>query len=154
MPLYSTLPFLDNLEVLNKFLCTVKISFPVILQMWENKSGAGADPCPVWTGWYLIYMMPSATLLLNVRIILLDHFSDRFPSYVVCVCNHYCRTNQNCRSMMGLTNHISCVYDAFSSYTISFSLVMSLTTMGLSSGHLVRALFNFSLESMLVVSVT
>ena len=62
--------FLDNLELLHKFLCTVKISFPVILQMWENKSGAESDPCPVWTWWFLIYMLLSATLLLSVRIII------------------------------------------------------------------------------------
>ena len=29
--------FLDKIEVLHKFLYTVKISSPVILKMWENK---------------------------------------------------------------------------------------------------------------------
>ena len=41
---YHTLLFLYNLELIYKFLCIVKISSLVILQMWENKSGAGVDP--------------------------------------------------------------------------------------------------------------
>ena len=40
-------PILDNLEVIQKFLYTGKISSPVILQIREKKSGAGADPHPV-----------------------------------------------------------------------------------------------------------
>ena len=61
--------------------------------------------------------------------------------------------NQNRRSMMGLTSHLSCVYDDFSSYRVSFSLMTSLTMMGLGTGHLVRALFNYPLKNLLVVSV-
>ena len=38
--------FLDNIEALHKFLCTVKISSQAILQMRGNKSGVGADPHP------------------------------------------------------------------------------------------------------------
>ena len=79
-----------------------------------------------------------------MRIILSDPLSDRFSSYVVCVCNHCRRTNQNRRSMMGLTSNISCVYDAFSSYRISFYSAMSLTMTSLGSGHLVHVLLNFA----------
>ena len=53
----------------------MKIGFAVILQMRENKSGAGMDPHPVWTWWFFIYMLSSANLPLNVRIILSDPFS-------------------------------------------------------------------------------
>ena len=53
---------------------------------------------------------------------------------------------------MGLMSHPSCVYDAFSSCRVSFSLMTSLTLMGLDPGHLVYALFHF-LEIPLVVSV-
>ena len=121
--LIFSLLFLDHLEVLHKFLCTVKISSPVILQMWENKSGAGVDPHLVWTWLFFIYMPSSETFPLNVRIILSDHFSDCSSSYVVCICNHYRRKNQNRLLIMGLTSHISCISDAFSSYRVSFSLI-------------------------------
>ena len=47
--------------------------------------------------------------------------------------------------MMGLTDHISCVCDAFSSYCVYFSSVMSLKMMGMDPGYLVRALFRFAL---------
>ena len=43
---YHPLLFLDNLEVIHQFFCTVKISSQAILQIWESKSGAGADPNP------------------------------------------------------------------------------------------------------------
>ena len=49
--------------------------------------------------------------------------------------------------------HISFISDAFSSYRVSFSLMMSMAMMGLGPGHLVRALFHFPLEIPLVVSV-
>ena len=68
----------------------------------------------------LIYILFSATLPLNVRIILLDPFFGRYSSYAICICNHYCRTNQNCCSVMGLTSHFSCLFGAFSSYSVSF----------------------------------
>ena len=55
--------------------------------------------------------------------------------------------------MMGLMSHISCVYDAFTSYRFSFSLMISLTMMVLGRGHLVGALFIFPLKIPLVVSV-
>ena len=55
--------------------------------------------------------------------------------------------------MMGLTSHLSCVFDVFSSYRVSFSLMTSLTMMVLGPGHLVRALFHFPLKILLVVSV-
>ena len=42
---------------------------------------------------------------------------------MVCICNHYSRTNQNLRSVMVLTSHISCIPDDFSSYRVSFSLI-------------------------------
>ena len=54
---------------------------------------------------------------------------------------------------MGLMSHIFCVYDAYSSYRISFSLITSLTIMVLVPVHLVRALFHFPLKILLVVSV-
>ena len=150
---YHPLLFLDNLEVLHKFLCIVKISSPVILQMWESKSGTGADPRPFLTWWSLIYTLLSATLPLNVRIILSDPLFDGSSFYVACVCNHCHQTNQNRRSMIGLTSHISCVYDAFSSYRISFSSITSLRMMVLGLGHLVCAIFHFPLKILLVVSV-
>ena len=102
---HNPLLFLDNIELIYKFICIVKISSPVILLMWENKSGAGADPHPFWTWWFLIYMLSSATLPLNVRIIQLDPFSDGYSFYVACVCNHYFQKNQNRCSMMDLTCH-------------------------------------------------
>ena len=55
--------------------------------------------------------------------------------------------------MMGLTGHLSCVYDAVSSFRINFSLMTSLTMIGMGTGHLVRAPFHFPLEVWLVVSV-
>ena len=61
--------FLNHLEVIHKFLYTVKLSSPVILQIWGNKSGSGADPHPVWTWWSSIYLLLSATFPLNVCII-------------------------------------------------------------------------------------
>ena len=98
-------------------------------------------------------MLSSATLSLNVHIILFYRFSGHSPSYVVCVCNHYRRTNQNRRSMMGLVSHLSCISDAVYSYFVSFSLVclnwchstnyislVNLTIMGLDPGPLVNLL--------------
>ena len=54
---------------------------------------------------------------------------------------------------MGLTSHLPYVYVVFSSYHVSFSLMTSLTIKVLGPGHLVRALFNFPLRILLVVSV-
>ena len=65
-------------------------------------------------------MLLSATLPLNVRIILPDHFSNHSSSYIVCVCYHYCRTNQNTRSMMGLTSHLFCLSINFYYYHVAF----------------------------------
>ena len=121
--------------------------------MWENKSGAGADPHPVWTWQSLIYKISSATLMLNVRIIWLNSFPDGYSFYVGYVCNHCHHMNQNCRLMMGLTSHIFCVYDAFSSYFISFYSMTSLAMIVLGPGHLVCALFHSPLKILLVVSV-
>ena len=73
---------------------------------------------------------------------LIGSFSGLSSSYVDCVCKHYLQPNQNRRSVMGLTSHLSCVYDAFSSYRVSFYLMMSLTMLGLVPGHLVHALFH------------
>ena len=44
---------------------------------------------------------------------------------------------------MGLTSHLSCVYDNFYYYRVSFSLMMSLTMVSMGPGYLVRALFQF-----------
>ena len=55
--------------------------------------------------------------------------------------------------MMGLTSHLSCAYDAFSSYHVFFPSMMGLTMMVLDPGHLVRALLNSPLKIPLVVSV-
>ena len=84
---------------------------------------------------------------------LLDPLSNRFPSYVACVCNHCSWMNQNRRLMMDLMSHLSCVYNAFSSYRVYFSLITSLTMMGLGPGNMVRTLFHFPLKNPLVVSV-
>ena len=62
-------------------------------------------------------------------------------------------TNHNSRLIMGLTNYLSCVYDAFSSYRVSFSSITSLTMMVLGSVNLVRALFHFALVIPRAVSV-
>ena len=43
---------------------------------------------------------------------------------------------------MGLTSHISCIFDAFSSYRVYFSLITSLTMMVLFPVNLVRVLFS------------
>ena len=65
---------------------------------------------------------------------LIGSFSDVSTSCVACVCNDYHRTNRNCRSMMGLTSNLFCVYDIFSSYCVSFSSMASLTMMVLGPG--------------------
>ena len=111
-------------------------------------------------------MLLSAALSFNLRIILSSSFSVCSSSLVVCVCNHYRRTNQNCHSIMGMASHLSCLSHAFSSYRFSFSLIylnwchsmnyissVSLTMMGLDSGPLVRSLFHFPLVNPLVVLV-
>ena len=54
---------------------------------------------------------------------------------------------------MGLTSHLSCFYDAFSSYRVSFSLISSLAIMVLGPGHMVSALFHYPLKIPLVVGV-
>ena len=121
--------------------------------MWENKSVAGADPHPFWTWLSFIYMLSSATFPLNVHIIWLDPFYDRFSSYNICVCNHCHQTNQNRLSMMRLTSHLSSVYDAFSSCCVSSSLMTSLSMMVMRPGDMVRALFHLPLKIPLVVWV-
>ena len=55
--------------------------------------------------------------------------------------------------MMGLTIHLYFIFDAFSFYRVSFSLMVSLKMMVLGPGHLVHALFHFALEIPLVVSI-
>ena len=55
--------------------------------------------------------------------------------------------------MVGLTGHISYVYDTFSSYRVSFSSMTSLTMIFLVPENLVPALFHFPLKILLVVSV-
>ena len=97
--------------------------------------------------------MSSATLTLNVCIVLSDPFSGGSSFYIVYVCNHCHWTNQNCCSMMGLTSHLSFVYNTFSSYTVFIPMMMILTIMVLGPGHLVRALFHIALAILLVVSV-
>ena len=54
--------------------------------------------------------------------------------------------------MMVLKSNLSCISDAFSSYSVSFSLMKILTMMGIVTGNLVRALFQLALEIPLVVS--
>ena len=111
-------PIFDDLEVLHKFLYTGKIPSPVILQTWGNKSGAEADPHPVWTQWSLICTLSSATFPLNVGIILSYPFSDDSSFYVACAYIHYRQTNQNCMTV-SLMRPVSCVSDNFSSYRFS-----------------------------------
>ena len=86
-------------------------------------------------------MLLSADFPLNVRIIWSDPFPNGSYFYVACVCNHCHWTNYNCCSMMGLMSHLSCVYDAFSFYGVSFSLMTSLMMMVLGPGHQVHAIF-------------
>ena len=81
---------------------------------------------------------------------LIGYFSDGSYFYVACVCNHCHRTNQNCRSMMVLTILLSCAYDTFSSYHISFSSMTSLTMMVIGPGHPVRTVSHFPLKILLV----
>ena len=111
-------------------------------------------------------MLSSATFPLNVRIILSDPFSDGSSFYVACVCIHCRWTDHNC-STMSLTSPVYCLSDAFSSYRVSFYLIywnwhhlknyicsmMSLTIMDLDPGPLLRALFHFALDNLLVVLV-
>ena len=61
--------------------------------------------------------------------------------------------NQNRRSKMGLTSHIYCLSNTFSSYHDYFSLMKIMTAVVLGPGHLVRSHFRFSLKIMLVVAV-
>ena len=125
----------------------------MILQKWENKSGAWADLHPFWTWCYLIYTLSSATLQWNVHVIWSDPFSNASSFYVDCVCNHCHWMSQNCRSKMGVRSHLSFFNDAFSFYRGCFSLMTSLTMMVMGPGHLVRAIFHFLLKILLVVSV-
>ena len=55
---------------------------------------------------------------------------------------------------MGLTIHLSCVYDNISSYRVSFSLMTIMMMMVLGPGRLVRALFHLPLKNPLVMSVS
>ena len=98
-----------------------EISSPVIPQMWENKSGVGADPRSFLTWWSFNYTLLSATFPLNMRIIWSDPFSGGSYYYVAFVCNHCHRKNQNICSMMGLTSHLSCVYETF--FLIAFLFI-------------------------------
>ena len=54
---------------------------------------------------------------------------------------------------MGLTSHLSFVYDAFSCYCLSFSMMTILTIMVLGPGHLVHDIFHFALAVPLIKSV-
>ena len=54
---------------------------------------------------------------------------------------------------MVLTSNPSCFYDDFSFYCVYFSLMTNLMMMVLGPGHLVRAIFHFSLKILLVISV-
>ena len=55
--------------------------------------------------------------------------------------------------MMGLPSHLYCIYNNFSSYSVSFSSMSSLKMIGMGPVHLVYPLFHFVLAIMLVVSV-
>ena len=70
------------------------------------------DPYPVWTWWYLVYMLSSVTFPLNVRIIWSDPFSDGSSFYIACVCSHCRWKNQN-HLAMSLTSPVSSVSDIF-----------------------------------------
>ena len=97
--------------------------------MWGNKSGTGVDPHPFKTWWSSTYTLLSAFLPLKLRIVLSDPFSDVSYLCVAYVYNDFHRTNQNHRSKMGLTSHLSDAYNAFSSSCASFSLLLSPMTM-------------------------
>ena len=96
-------------------------------------------------------MLPSATLLLNVRIFFSDVFTDRFSSYVTCVCNHCRQTNQNRRLMIGLTSHLSCTSDNFFFLSRFFFFGDKSDDDGYGSGSSGTCHFSFSSEIMLVV---
>ena len=143
---------LDNLEALHKFLSTVKISSQAIQQMWGSKSGAGADPHLFYTWWSLTYMLSSATLTLNLRIILFYSFSDVSSFCTACVYNDCHQKNQSRHSKMVLTSNIADAYNTFSSSWFSFSFSLSPMTMYLMNltmkvlgpgSHPVHALFSF-----------
>ena len=74
-------------------------------------------------------MLSSENFPLKLRIVLSDPFSDVSYFCVVYVYNDCHQRNQNHRSMMGLTSHLSDAYDAFSSSCASFSMLSSLITM-------------------------
>ena len=74
-------------------------------------------------------MLSSAIMPLNLRIVLLDPFSYVFYLCVFYVYNDCHRTNQNHRSKMGRTSHLSDTYDAFFSSCASFYLLSILMTM-------------------------
>ena len=73
--------------------------------------------------------MWSAILPLKLRIVLSGPLSGVFNICVVYVYNDCHRTNQNDRSKMSRTSHLSDAYDDFSSLCASFSLLLSLMTM-------------------------
>ena len=74
-------------------------------------------------------MLSSEILPLKLRIVLSDHFSGVSYLCVTYIYNDCHRTNQNHRSKMGLTSHLSDAYDDFSSSCASFSFLLSLMTM-------------------------
>ena len=78
---------------------------------------------------------------------LIRFFSDVSSFSIACVCNHCHWTSQNRRSMMGLTSHISCVYDAFSSYCVSFFFNDESDDDGSGSGSYGTCSYSFSSEN-------
>ena len=112
--------FLDNLKVLQKFLCTVKISYQAILQIRGSKSGAGADTHPFLNWWSLTCTLSSAIFPLKLRIVWSDTSSGVSYFCVACVFNDCHRKNQSRRSKMGLTSDLSDAYNDFSSSCFSF----------------------------------
>ena len=77
----------------------------------------------------MTYTLSSENFLLKLRIVLLYPFPDISYLCVAYIYNDCHRTNQNYRSNMGLTSHISYAYDTFSSLCASFSLTLSLMMM-------------------------
>ena len=81
----------------------------------------------------MTYTLSSVILTLKLRIVLSDPFPNVSYLCIAYVYNDCHQTNQNHRSKMGRTSHLSDAYDAFSSLCASFSLLSITMTMNLTN---------------------
>ena len=85
-------------------------------------------------------MLLSAIFPSKLRLVLSDPFSNDSSFCVVCVCKYCHWKNQNRRSKMGLTSHLSDDYNTSSFYCVSSSLILSLIKMSLMTSVMMMVL--------------